>query len=302
MAIQVEIWQADIVANLFKDNTFLNYVFNADQYVLAGKVVHVPQTGVSPKVVKNRTNLPATVTRRSDTEVTYVLDEYTSDPVHIPDADTVELSYDKRQSVLTDSREAINETVADEILTKWVPTQAKNILQTSGDAVPASAPSATGTRKSVTLKDISNIQALMNSQKVPKADRYAMLPSYMYQQLVEQMTEAQFAAFSRAVDEKEGIVGKLYGFTFFERATVLVLDEAGAVKATDDPGAATDNEAALFWQKNSLERALGEVKFFENIGDATYYGDIYSALVRMGGRVRRADERGVAMLVQAPTA
>ena len=40
------------------------------------------------------------------------------------------------------------------------------------------------------------------------------------------------------------------------------------------------------------------MKAFENEGDATYYGDIYSFLVRAGGRIMREDKKGVIALVQ----
>ena len=79
MAIQKEIWTKYIQENLFKDNEFLNYAFNADQYVLEGKVVHIPNAGSTANVVKNRTTLPATVIQRADVDITYSIDEFTTD-------------------------------------------------------------------------------------------------------------------------------------------------------------------------------------------------------------------------------
>jgi hypothetical protein len=43
---------------------------------------------------------------------------------------------------------------------------------------------------------------------------------------------------------------------------------------------------------------MGDNEFFENEKDPTYYGSIYSALVRAGGRIRRNDAKGVIALVQ----
>ena len=54
----------------------------------------------------------------------------------------------------------------------------------------------------------------------------------------------------------------------------------------------------LFWQKSMVRRALGETKMFENTGDPTYYGDVYSFLNRMGGRRSRGDAKGVLGLIQ----
>ncbi|QQR95608.1 MAG: hypothetical protein IPJ93_02385 [Bacteroidota bacterium] len=38
---------------------------------------------------------------------------------------------------------------------------------------------------------------------------------------------------------------------------------------------------------------------FESLADPQYYGDIYSALVRMGGRKRRNDAKGIIGIIQA---
>src|SRR5690554_4008421 len=43
MAIQVEIWENHIEQEIFKDNTFLRKSFNADDYVINSKAVHIPQ-------------------------------------------------------------------------------------------------------------------------------------------------------------------------------------------------------------------------------------------------------------------
>lgn len=304
MAIQVEIWQNDIVEGLWSDNQFLNCAVNADAYVLAGKVVHIPNAGGAPSVTKNRTSLPASVAKRTDVDVNYSLDEYTSDPVHIPDAETVELSYDKRSSVLSETKNAQYENIAANVLVNWAPDSAAQILRTSGSAVAAHTPSATGNRKAFGIADLKAAQKLMNSQNFPQADRYCLMDADMYDQFTASLTATQYTDFSRAYDEKSGILGKLFGFTIMMRSSVLVFDNAATpvVKAFGASGAAADNAAALCWHKSAVERAIGDVKFFENVGDATYFGDIYSSLIRMGARKRRNDKKGVIAIVQAATA
>lgn len=304
MAIQKEIWENDIVEGLWGDNQFLQNAFNADEYVLQGKVVHIPQAGTAPGVSKNRSSLPATVTKRTDVDITYALDEFTSDPVHIPDADTVELSYNKRNSVLSETRSAINNTIALHMIYGWLPSDGGRIIRTDGDAVAAHLPSATGDRLAMTPGKLKEAMTKFNSENVPGLDRFAMMDAVMYEQFIDSLTESQYRDFSRAFDEKTGVVGMLYSFKILVRDVVGIYTNAATpVKvAPGTTGAATHNAAALCWQKNSVERALGDVKFFENIGDPTYYGDIYSGLVRMGGRIRRNDNKGVLAIVQAASA
>ena len=65
MAVTPEIWTDFIVENLFKDNEFLLQSVDESQYVVGGTLVHIPQAGSVSKAERNRTSLPATITRRS---------------------------------------------------------------------------------------------------------------------------------------------------------------------------------------------------------------------------------------------
>lgn len=306
MAIQKEIWTDHIQANLFKDNEFLNYAFNADQYVLEGKVVHIPNAGATANIVKNRTSLPATVSQRADVDITYSIDEFTTDPILIPNADTVELSYNKLGNVLSEYESALRQLVGDWMLYNWRAETAGAIVRTTGGSgaltVPAHLPSATGTRKKMSLADVKAARLALNKQNVPKDDRFLILDSDMYDQLMDELNISTYRDASKELDLPKGVIGKIYGFYLMERTTVGVANNAGT-PVTQTPGTAgatTDNGVALAWQKNCVERALGTVDFFENLGDPTYYGDVYSALVRMGGRKRRNDYKGVVAIIQQP--
>lgn len=300
MAIQVEIWEKDIVEGLWASNQFLNFAFNADQYVLAGKVVHIPQAGAPAGTKVNRTQLPATVTQRTDVDITYAIDEITSDPTLIPNADTVELSYDKRTSVTSEMRANMYETAALNMIYRWSPTAKERILRTTGEAVVAHLTGATGNRKAMALADLKKAQLQMNRDSVPSGNRYALIDADMMDQLTNEMSANQNRDFLAAYDEANGIAGRLYGFNLIVRSQVMRYSNAAtpARISWETAGTTTDNAAAICWHKESLERALGDVKFFENLGDATYYGDIYSALIRLGGRIRRNDNKGVVAIVQ----
>jgi hypothetical protein len=267
-----------------------------------GKVVHIPQAGTPPAVKINRSQLPAQVTVRDDSDVTYTLDEITTDPVLIKDADQYELSYNKRQSVLMNSHEANREAAAELMLHKWASgIPATSLLQTTGSSVTPHLDNATGFRKALTLKDIIAAQKQLNKQGISKADRYILIDADMMSQLREEMSANQEKDFTSHQDVPNGIIGRLYGFNFLERESTVAYAGGGSpsLLALGAVPGTNASSAAIFWQKNSVERAMGEVKLFENIQDATMYGDVYSTLVRMGGRVRRADGKGVGAIVQA---
>ena len=304
MAIQKEIWQDHVEGNLFKNNEFLLASVDAGQFVLQGKVVHIPQAGVLPSVVKNRSSLPATVVTRTDSDITYSLDEYTSDPILIPHAETLELSYNKRESVLSEHEASLRQTIADNILVSWAPTVTGNIIRTTGDAVTAHLDSATGNRKKLMPNDLKAAQLMLNKQNVPMEGRHALLSADMFQQLTDTLSVTEYRDFSMAYNIKDGILGRLYGFNIMMRSTVVSYtnDTTPAIKAYGAAAAADDNDAILCWQSDCLERAVGAVKFFERIDDPTYYGNVYSLSVRMGGRKRRADSKGIVAIVQGAAA
>lgn len=301
MAIQKEIWTAAIVEGLFASNSFLSKAFNADEYVIQGKTVHIPQAGAPSDVQKNRASLPASVSKRVDTDVNFVLDEYTTNPVLIPHADTVELSYSKRESVLRNDKLKLADEVALSFISSWSPA-ATRCIETTGAEVDAYTPSATGKRKGLCKADVLALMTKFNADDIPQEGRYLLLDAYMYSQLLGDLTQSENMAFLASADAANGIVGKLFSFNIMTRSMVALYDSAKAKKAWSADGAATDLAAALAWHEQSVCRALGDVKAFESEGDPTYYGDIYSFLVRAGGRILRSDGKGVAAIVQGTPA
>lgn len=297
MAIQREIWIGSIVEGLFADNSFLSKAFNADEFVNMGKVVHIPNAGAPSKTKKNRTSFPADVNTRTDVDLTFNLDEFTTDPIRIPHADTVELSYNKRESVLRQDKAALQEAVAKSMIYSWLPEK-KHCIETTGAAVDAHSPNAAGKRKALCRADVEKLMTKFNADNIPQEGRYLLLDAYMYDQLLADLTSVQNQAFLASADAQRGILGKLFSFNVMMRSEVAVYGD-GIVKKTEDAaGAATDLAAGLAWHENSVCRALGEVNAFENEKDPTYYGDIYSFLVRAGGRPMREDVKGLIALVQ----
>ncbi|WP_080058974.1 phage capsid protein [Spirosoma aerolatum] len=303
MALEKEIWRTDIVSNLYKDNDFMKYATIADQYVLAGKVVHIPNANSASGVVKNRSSLPASVTKRTDIDVTYALDEYTTNPVLIPNIDDIQLSYDKRQSVMQEDRAALNQLVAEWMLRSWAPTVAAQYLRTTGAAVVGAANGATGNRKGLTKEDVRKARTKLNKQNAPKDGRVALIPSDQMDFLLSD-SDLLKRDYAGEIDMKGGVISRLFGFELLERSTVLEYDNA-TTPVVQDPGAsgaAANNQAALFWHPFAVERALGTVDIFSHEGAPTYYGDILSFLLMAGGRQRRNDGAGIVAVIEAASA
>jgi hypothetical protein len=297
MALQVHIWVKAIIEGLFADNTFAARSVDHSEFVNA-KTVHVPNAGSPPNVEKNRTNFPAAVTLREDVDLEYSIDEFTVDPVRIPNAETVELSYNKRESVVRTSRRNLIQKVYDSLVYNWIPSAVK-VVETSGTPVPAHLADATGSRKKMTKATVEELQTIFDEQDIPEDGRCILLDARMYNQLMGSMTDAEKVSFLAGADPVKGTIGEYLGFVFYKRSKVAKTDAAGNLKPWSAVGAETDCAAGLAWHEDCVSRALGESVMFDDEGNPLYYGDIISFLQRAGGRSIRADKAGVVLIKQA---
>ena len=303
MALQKEIWRGDIVGQLFKDNPFAMHAVNADPFVLAGAVVHIPVAGAPTQVKKNLNVFPQVATERADNELTYPLDTFYALPRRIPQLDNYELSYDKRMSVVGEDISKLVQVAMDGLLFTWGPLAGNTILTTGADtALDRIDGTATGTRKMFTKDEFKRIAKLWSRGNLT-GNKFAMLTASHYYQFFDSLSEAERTDIGRVANVATGVVGQYMGITILMRSDALRYRGAdGAYVKVDENDAAfapsaTDRAASLFWTDTSVERALGEVDVFDNQGQALYYGDIFSAMLRMGGRIRRV--AGVYAVVEA---
>jgi hypothetical protein len=294
MALQTQIWINSIVELLFADNTFAARSIDHSAFV-TDKTVHVPNAGSAPSVVKNRSVFPATAAQREDYDLTYDINEYSTDPVHIQDAERVELSYNKRESVLKQMKSALADKAHIDLALSWVPSGYAKV-GTSGAAAPAHMPSSTGNRQAMTKADVLAVKNLFDLDDIPQTGRCMLLDAVMYNQLVASLSESEANAFNASVNAQRGILGRLYGFDFYMRSSVFRVAANGASMASST--SATTSAAGLAWQEDCVSRAMGNHELFENNKDALFYGDVMSALVRAGGSYIRNDKKGVAVIYQ----
>ncbi|MGV9003962.1 hypothetical protein [Flavobacterium sp.] len=314
LKVPQEIWNSYIVEKLRRSNPHIMLCADESQHIVGGSVVYIPQAGAKPNVVKNRAFGAATPVQRGDTAILYALDVFTTDPTAVLTSEAMEISYEKTDSVLADHTDTLAEVIGDELTYSWIKgvkpaaggattiefLPAGRQIPTSGAATAVNAEDGqTGTRKATTYKEFQKMQAKFNKDNVAKTDRYAMLESYMQQEFLDSLSANQMAAFQASADLANGVVGKFAGFTILERSSVLALTTGGVFRLPGEALGATDNLASIFWQKQSVTKSLGSTELFQDFGNPLYYGDIHSGLVKMGGRCKREDWKGVGLIVQA---
>lgn len=301
MALNISIWQNALVENFYPDNSFASKSVDDSAFVHAHKVI-IPNAGAPSKVQKNRTVKPATVNQRTDHDLEYEIDELTTDPIYIPNIDTVELSYDKRTSIISNDREQLRNSAEENILERWgLGVPQANVLFTTGttERDAHTSETATGKRKCITKADLLKIMTRMDADNVPKEGRHILLDAYMYADLLENLSESDKWMFQNSADVQRGIVGKLWGLNVMTRSQVLRVKTDKSLLGWDKDAVAGEMAAALAWHDKSVSRAMGEVKMYDSTNNPLFYGDIYSFLLRTGGSVRRYDKKGVYLLAEA---
>jgi hypothetical protein len=301
MALNISIWQTTLVENFYPDNSFATKSVDDSTFVHAHKVI-IPNAGAPSKVQKNRTVKPASVNQRTDNDLEYEIDELTTDPIYIPNIDTVELSYDKRTSIISNDRAQLQNAAHENLLERWgkgVP--ASNVLLTSGttERDAHTSETATGKRKRITKNDLLAIMTRMDADNVPEEGRYLLLDAHMYADLLADLSESDKWMFQNSADVQRGVLGNLWGLNIMKRSKVLRVKNDKALLPWGEDAVAGELAAALAWHDKSVSRALGEVKMFDSTNNPMYYGDIYSFLLRTGGSVRRYDKKGIYLLAEA---
>ena len=305
MAIQKELWIRTIAESLFADNTFVQQSLDDSEF-MEGNVVHLPQSGTKPTVEKNRTNLPATAAKRTDTDSTYPVDEYTTDPVILQNTEAIEVSYNKRTSILAQHIGTLEEEVGFQLSYYWATSQATQQVRTTGSARTAYKTGQTGTRKALTKADLIEVRRIMDRMDIPQMGRIALIDADHYPDLLSISEFVDANKIGGSGNISSGSIGQIFGFDVYVRSNVVMYDNTGTPvkKAPGTAVAATDNAASLFWHKNFVRRSVGNtansgIKVFQKNDDPQFYGAVFSALVRAGGKHAYTNERGIVALIEA---
>jgi len=307
MALNKEVWLTDIQEALYPENAFYTNSIDDSLYV-TNKTVHLPISGTIPSVTVDRSSFPASATQRTDTELTYTMKELSTDPMFITTDEQTEISYEKRASILRDMINNLNDRVALELAYAWGNDLWANQVETSGSARSAYLSYQTGTRLALDYADILKASYIMNAQNVPIEGRKMLISAGMFNDLLN-ISEFQYSESLMTGIITSGAVGRVLGFDVFVRSQVLQYDNAyttggtAAAKADIGSSGTTYKDAAICWHPQFVRRAMGTmdnggVKVFVQEQNPLYYGDLLSALIRVGGSTTRTSEIGIVTIIE----
>ena len=296
MAIQKELW-ADMIQEELraKIDPLKLFAMDLSEYAI-GKSIHIPVAGATT-IQKNVSSFPMSVAERTDTVIDITLNTYHWSPIRITQADKVQLAYDKMASLYNSLNGGLGERLLIESLIGMYHYTSGAYVTTTGASYPAHATGATGNRRGLTSMDIRKAAALLDKQKVPIADRWLVVDSIMFWQLVDDL--AYNADRVDVVAGLPSITTPLYGFTIVSVPQVVYLKSDGTIRAYGDTGATTDNAAALAIQKSCVGFGMSGIEIFVDEGNPLYQGDILSGWVLHGSNYLRTTKEGVIPIIQA---
>jgi len=296
MAIQRELWAEMIAEELrAKIDPLKMFAMDLSEYA-QGTTIHVPVAGATT-ILKNNSSWPMSVSERTDTVVDITLNTYHWSPMRVTQADKVQLSYDKMASLYNSLNGGLGERLLIESLIGMYHYTSGAYVTTTGASYPAHATGATGNRRGFTSMDIRKAAALLDKQKVPIADRWLVVDSIMFWQLVDDL--AYNADRVDVVAGLPSITTPLYGFTIVSVPQVAYVQSTGAVRVYGNSGAATDNAVALAIQKSCVGFGMSGIEIFVDEGNPLYQGDILSGWVLHGSNYLRTTKEGVIPIIQA---
>jgi hypothetical protein len=303
MALDKEIWLGDLQKALFADNEFLKFAKNDSAYV-SNKTVHIPQSGSKPGIEVNRSTIPATATARTDSDYTYNMDWYSTNPIKINHGETQFLSYDKRMDILDQAVSTLREEMGTQIFYKWAEdiagTSAATVLTAGAASGSALAPGATGTRNAMDVATLYTAIQTLAEQNIPVNDGnlWLGLSPGMYYQLITDAAVQNADSWGGKAVLPEGAVNKIAGVNIYMRTTVNIYDTGSLIKAPGAATAITDNLGGLLWHSSMLSVAQSPINVMTMDNDPTYYGDVLSTDFFFGGKARRANNEGLVEIVQ----
>lgn len=292
-------WINAIEENFFKGLEAIAIAGTDDKAYIQGEKVNIRNAGTPVDVTKGNRTYPVAIAQRSDDTLTYDLTNYEMGPLRIDSVDQVQTSPSLLNSNVADLLGNTSFRAARETMIGWYHYTSGKYVETSGSSFAAHAPSATGNRKGLTGKDLLKAAGIMNADLVPTVERYALVDSVMFAQLIDDL--GYNADRLEVVNGLQMILPPVYGFKVIEMPQVVFAATAGTVRTVGDASATTTDKAvALCVQKRCVSHAWTETRVKIDTDAVGYFAEaLVEAWKYGGGKYRRVDKKGVVPILQA---
>ncbi len=333
------LYTSEIAPYLYPRNSFLQYSVSDTSFAANGKTKRLNISAEGPSVTKGRVygtalahgaNAPtSTVKVRKNSGADVEIEYFRTTPDAISMELTSEVPYAARQEMLKAHADIIRFYIENFALVEWAQgaigtaetvdiTQGANnfFVFTSGDKRATGVQGGSGTVSAVTKDDLIALKSAFSRQQM-SGKKIVFLPTV--EQLEDMRKIPEFIDYEKngqANKIAEGKIGRVYGVDILDErhredwgANILYTytalgtssTETTLTKVEDTASSSTSMvSAGIAWCVDEVVRAEGSTVVFPWNNSPIYYGDVYAAESRFGAYKRRADNKGVVMLVENP--
>ena len=250
MGLNTQVWVSQIQKNFYPDSSFLRETSDFSGLV-EHDVINMAEAGIDPKVMINNTTYPVKMAERADTNHEIVLDEFSTENTVVREAEKVELSYDKVESVI------FAHAIAPAENTDFTP-----IIGTTGAEVDGF--------KCLTVADILDLKTAFDEMDAPLDGRVLVLSPRHLRDLIL----ADLECFKDITDITNGQPRMFAGFKIYPFTKVPTYSKTGAKNAYGAKAADGDRPASFAFCKSEVMRADGSFTMFDRLRDPEERGDI----------------------------
>ncbi|MBB6131335.1 hypothetical protein [Mucilaginibacter lappiensis] len=249
-----EIWIGKLMEKFYPDDSWLVRSVDMTAFV-ENNTINLADAGVDPDVLVNNTTYPIPLAERTDNPIALPLDYFDTVNTVVRNATSVQLAYNKLESVIRGHRLALRK---------------KNTQK----AAHAYGPNQNATFQPVLAIGASNIidvlidmEAKFDALDIPQEDRIALLcPAHK-----AALKKADKVLFKDVFGQNGS--KNLYSFEVFS-TSVTPTYNAGVKNAFGAAPAAGDVPSSLFYSAQEVMRADGEYDMYSRLKDPEARGDI----------------------------
>ena len=252
-----EIWTGELVKALrgLLEGTWLDGIPDSSSLV-NNDIIHLVEVGVDPEVLINNTTYPIPLQALDDKDIAIELDKFQTKVTPITDDELYAISYDKMSRVKESHSNAINDAKfakAAHALCAAKHTATTPVLVTTGER------DADTGRLRLTPADLVRMKAAMDKLKVPADRRRLVLcPDHVNDLLLaDQKFKEQYN-----INQKEGKIGRLYGFDIYEFGNNPLYDTSGNKKAVGATASAGEFQCSFAFYAQRVFKATGSTKMY----------------------------------------
>ena len=256
--LQTEVWIAGIKENPIPNDSFLYKSVDLSQYVENNKL-HLAEAGVEPQVhedyfASSSSALPIATIDDIANEV--VLKTYSTEQTLHRELQEIELSYDKRSSLIQRHRASLAKNLGRRAAWAWAPQKDnewnKVLALTGSDSI---------------IDAIIDLKQFMEEKDIVEDVNICLTPEHF-----ARIRKEDKRLYKDIMNEKQ-----MYGINVFQYSQNPLYD--GTTKEKKPFGsvkASSDKRASFMWVTSEVFRCFGDVKMYPTLRDSGLQGDTIS--------------------------